>query len=594
MPAIPADRCVGGRDLTEPRLSADGSVLGYVAARAGTACLVVHRFDGSEDQRLATTPAIRPGRGLGGGAWCFAAHDKHVVYVAVDGELWWQSLAGEPAVQLSSHGGGRSVSGPVAAADGSCVVHVLDMAEVHRVSLTDCSATRLDDGSADFCLDPFVEADSRAVRWLAWDVPDMPWDRSRVQRCDRDGVVRDHLRPEGAVQQARALPDGSSICVRDDSGWLNVWLGDAPLLPERCEHAGPTWGPGQQSYAWSPDGRSVAFTRNEAGFGRMCVVDRVTGATREVARGVHGHLSWQGSRLAAVRTGARTPTQIVVYDTESWDRTAIAVGPGEAWSGATLREPTLLEVPVADGVVHARLYTADNADGRLLVWLHGGPTDQWPVTFMPRLEFWLSRGWSIVVPDHRGSTGHGRAYQQALRGRWGQLDVADILAVTSFAHSAGFAQRSRTVIIGGSAGGFTALGVVAAAPGRFAAAVLSYPVTDLSDLAECSHRFERHYTDSLIGPLPDAIAAYQQRSPTWHADRYTLTPMLLLHGELDAVVPVEQSRVFVQRVLAAGGDIELCVYAGEGHGFRRLTNQVDEYRRIEEFLARCVPVDFEA
>lgn len=596
MAPISAEQCIGGRDLTEPRLSADGRLLVHAVAHDGAAWLEVHHLDGGEHQVLANAPGLRPGRGLGGGAWCFTAAGDAVVYVGVDGNLWLQALTGAPPTALTDHGPDRSANSPTAAPDGSSVVYVLDLAEVHRVHLADLSTTRLDDGGADFCMDPFVETDSLSVRWHAWDVPDMPWDRSRVQRLDARGRVSVELDSGYAVQQPRVMPDGTAIAVRDDSGWLNVHVGDRAAVAEPFEHAGPTWGPGQCSYAWSPDGRSVVYTRNEAGFGRLCVVDLLTGVTREVARGVHGQLSWRGTRVAALRTGARTPTQVVVYDTDtdtdtdSWQRSVVAVGPTAGFDRDALTEPELVQVPVDGGVVHARLYRAAECDGRLIVWLHGGPTDQWQVTFMSRFAYWLSRGWSILVPDHRGSTGHGRAYQQALRERWGELDVSDTLAVVRHAHLAGLSQPSLTVVMGGSAGGFTALGAVAADPDAFAAAVVLYPVTDLADLAERSHRFERHYTVSLVGPLPDALLRYRERSPILHTGRLTRTPLLVLHGDGDAVVPVQQSRVFAQRVATSGGQIELHVYEGEGHGFRQAVNQLDEYRRVERFLDRCVPV----
>ena len=73
---------------------------------------------------------------------------------------------------------------------------------------------------------------------------------------------------------------------------------------------------------------------------------------------------------------------------------------------------------------HLDLYRA-NASTRVLVWLHGGPTDQWQVTWMPRIAHWRSRGWNVLVPDHRGSTGHGRAYQQAMQGRLGALQAGN-------------------------------------------------------------------------------------------------------------------------------------------------------------------------
>jgi dipeptidyl aminopeptidase/acylaminoacyl peptidase len=385
------------------------------------------------------------------------------------------------------------------------------------------------------------------------------------------------------------MPDGTEVCLRDDDGWLNVWLGGAALIDEPFEHGGPAWGMGQRSFAVSPDGMRIAFTRNERGFGRLCVVDVRSRTVDEVGRGVHGQLSWHGSRLAALRTGALTPTEVVVYDDVTWERTVIAIGPLSGWEDLPLAEPDLVEVVASDNsTVHARLYRADSATDRLVCWLHGGPTDQWQVTFMPRIAYWRARGWNVLVPDHRGSTGHGRAYQQALRGRWGELDVRDIVDVIADAHSRGWGSPSQTAIVGSSAGGFTALGVVASHPQLIAAAIVAYPVTDLSDLAERSHRFERHYSDSLVGPLPEASALYHERSPVHLVDRLTATPLLVMHGDSDPVVPIEQSRAFVDGCLAAGGVVEFVVYEGEGHGFRRPENQLDEYHRMQAFLATHV------
>jgi dipeptidyl aminopeptidase/acylaminoacyl peptidase len=278
-----------------------------------------------------------------------------------------------------------------------------------------------------------------------------------------------------------------------------------------------------------------------------------------------------------------------VYDDLTWDRTVVAVGPLSGWEDAGLVEPDLVEVAAADGgTVHARLYRADTSTDRLLCWLHGGPTDQWQVTFMPRVAYWRALGWNVLVPDHRGSTGHGRSYQQALRGRWGELDVSDIADVIAHAHSRGWGSPTRTAIVGSSAGGFTALGVAAGHQTLLAAAIVAYPVTDLSDLAERSHRFERHYTESLVGPLPESAALYQERSPTTFADRLTAIPLLVMHGDSDPVVPIEQSRVLVERCRAAGAHVEFVVYEGEGHGFRRSENQLDEYHRMQVFLATHV------
>ena len=579
---ISVDMCLAGRDLTEPRPSPDGRLVAFVGRWGGSVAICVVPIDGGPERIVTTEPQPAAGRGLGGGCFDWIPDGSGLIYCGRDGNLWLQPIPGGAARPISDIGEDRAVAAPSIAPDGSFVVAVVDQAELWRWYLDgDRPPERLDDGSADFVFDPHVSTCGDTVLWMAWNVPDMAWDAGRMQRVVLDGSVRDEIRVSGALQQPRTMPDGTSIVVRDDTGWLNVWLGDRPLVDEPFEHAGPTWGMGQRSYAVAPDGSRVAFTRNEGGFGRLCVVDVATGDVREVGRGVHGQLDWRGDRLTAIRTGARTPTAIVAYDTESWERRTLAVGPVSGWESAGLPEPELVEVG-HDGVsLHARRYVA--GQGRTLCWIHGGPTDQWQVEFMPRIAYWWSQGWDVLVPDPRGTTGHGRAYQQALHGEWGRLDVDDCAAILRASHAAGYSAPERTVMIGGSSGGLTALGVLGLHTGLAAGGVVSYPVTDLAALAQESHRFEAHYTLSLVGPLEDDDL-YARRSPLSYCDRIEV-PVLVMHGDADPVVPLSSTGAMVERMNAAGRHVELVVMEGEGHGFRDPANKLVEYRRVGEFLA---------
>ena len=579
------DMCLAGRDLTEPKPSPDGTVVAYVVRWGSKAALSMVPIAGGPERLVSTEPQPSPGRGLGGGCFDWMPDGSGLVYAARDGDLWHQPVPGGAARRISAVGEGRTAEGPAVAPDGSFVVAVIDQAELWRWPLVgDAEPVRLDDGSADFVFDPFITPCGTTVLWTAWNTPDMPWDAARVQRRAFEGPVDDEFRPAGAVLQPRTTPDGTRIGVCDASGWLNVWLGEHPLVEEPFEHAGPTWGMGQRSYAVSPDGAKVAFTRNEHGFGRLCVVDLADRQVRAVARGVHGQLGWSGDHLTALRTGARTPTQIVSYRTDTWERTTLAVGPVAGWEVADLPEPELVEVERDGVVLHARRYVAGH--GRTLCWIHGGPTDQWQVGFMPRVAYWWSRGWDILVPDPRGTTGHGRAYQQALRGGWGQLDVDDTAAILEDSHRVGSSSPARTVMMGGSSGGLTALGVLGRHSGLAAGGVVLYPVTDLAALAQHSHRFEAHYTINLIGAL-DQTERYAERSPLSYCEQIDV-PLLVLHGDADPVVPLASTLELVDRMGAAGRDVELIVMDGEGHGFRDPVNQRIEYERISEHLLRVV------
>lgn len=594
---------IGGRDLTEPRLDPVGRRLAFVVRQGRTRSIMLVDLDaddGFRERILVSQPTPAAGRGRGGGCFDWCPGGDAIVFAATDGSLWHQPVPGGPADELWPADPNRAASAPAVAPDGSFVAFAVDQAEIWLAPLpgaetgSPAGPRRLDDAAFAFCLDPAVSPDGRTVRYQAWSPPDMPWDGAVAVAV---GVGHDEREiessPDGAWQQPRFAPDGSAFAVHDGTGLLQVHGPDGPLVAdERFEHAEPTWGPGQRSYAVAPTGDRVAITRNEDGFGRLVVVDRGTGEQTEVGRGVHGGLSWCGHRLAAVRSGARTPTQIVVYDTTTWERHVVATGPVLGWDGVELVEPTLTTAAGADGVLlHARLYRSPRPTGRLLCWVHGGPTSQWPVEFVPRIALWVDRGWDVLVPDHRGSTGHGRPYQQALHGRWGELDVADTAALLAATQAAGVATPATTVIIGGSAGGMTVLGVVTGAEAALVAGgVAAYPVTDLVELADRSHRYEAHYTDTLVAPRAPGDAVLHGRSPSRRAAELR-RPLLLHHGTEDPVVPFEGTVAFADAARRAGADVELELFEGEGHGFSDPDAQRREDASIRAFLDRVVPQD---
>src|SRR5262245_21134708 len=303
--------CLSGRELGEPRPSPDGLMLAFTVRWESATAIVSMPLAGGPERVVTTAPQPATARGFGGGCFAWAPDSSAIVYAGRDGDLWLQPVPGGPPRRVSAVAPERRVEAPVVSIDGSFVVGVVDQAEVWRWPLVgDGPPERLDDGSADFVFDPYITTCGTTLVWQAWNVPDMAWDASRVQRITFDGEIRDEFRGSGAIQQTRNMPDGSGIYVRDDTGWLNLWHGDAPLVDEPFEHAEPSWSMGLRSFALSPGGDRVAFSRNEHGFGRLCVVDVPSGAVAEIGRGVHGQLSWSGERIVALRSGARTPTQI--------------------------------------------------------------------------------------------------------------------------------------------------------------------------------------------------------------------------------------------------------------------------------------------
>ncbi len=368
-----------------------------------------------------------------------------------------------------------------------------------------------------------------------------------------------------------------------------LWVDDAPLLDEQCEHAEPSWGPGQRSFAWSPDGSELAWCRNEDGFGRLVIGAPGRKSARELSKGWHRSLDWGVPGIVCARSGAVTPTQIVVLAANGSARHGIARGPVGGFERTPLVEPKLVSWKSGSATVHGLLWRPaappPGSARRLLMHVHGGPTGQALADWNPRVQYFVQRGWTVLQPNYRGSTGYGDDYRRALEGKWGELDTDDVAAGIRHTVREGWGDAGLVALMGGSAGGLTVLNVAARHPDLVAAVVALYPVTDLLALDATTHRFESGYNSRLVGALPETHDRYIANSAITHTSKIT-APVLLLHGTDDKSVPPVQSADVEDALRRAGTPVERHVYDGEGHGWRRAETVADELDRTDSFLAR--------
>lgn len=602
-PTVSAAMVARSRRVAEPRWSRDGRFLAWVDSFAGRADVVVAPADQSSPPRVVSADApAKSVAAYGGGVFDWAP-DGSLVYAAATGELVVVGRDGGPPRAVSRDG---RASAPAVSADGTRVAFVLE-----RPDACDIAAAPLDGSAwpvkvshgADYAFDPAWSPDGRRVVWQEWDFPDMPWDGSRVAMATLDGLAAEEpVRVVAggdamAVSQPRFSPDGSHLAwVSDEGGFDNVWVARwdgakaGPAVKEAHEHAQPTWGPGQRSWAWSPDGRRIAACRNEEGFGRLVMLPVGRGRARELAPGWHVALDWSPRGILAVRSAPDTPDEVSVLEPGGGARRAYARGPVGGFEDAGLPEPEAVQWKGADrGWVHGLLWRPRGVVAKppLLVSIHGGPTGQATASFSARAAFFCDRGWAVLAPNSRGSTGYGRAYAQALRGRWGDLDVEDTAAGIRHAVTQGWCDPARVAVTGGSAGGFTVLLLCARHPDLVRAGVDLFGVTDLLHLAEVTHRFESRYLDHIVGLLPRDAARYRERSPVTHAERIAV-PLLVLQGDEDVAVPKSQADRLVGAMTLRGVDVEYHVYPGEGHGWSNPEVVEDELARTEAFLTRHV------
>lgn len=211
----------------------------------------------------------------------------------------------------------------------------------------------------------------------------------------------------------------------------------------------------------------------------------------------------------------------------------------------------------------------------LIVNPHGGPTGHTPPGVKMIAQFWTSRGFAYFSINYTGSSGHGKAYREALYTQWGILDRDDVPECVDFLASTGRVNRARVGIEGGSAGGYNVLQSLVWHPDVFAGGISLCGVSDVKTLDEKTHKLELHYLESLLFTpgmgAEEREAIFRERSPLFHAERVT-APLLLIHGENDTVVPIAQSYEIKRKIEERGGDVDMLVLPGEGHMFKKVEN----------------------
>ncbi|WNV74395.1 S9 family peptidase [Geodermatophilus sp. DSM 44513] len=591
-----AEVCVDGEDVwwSESR-----------PAEAGRSAIVRRSADGTTADVLPPPWNARTRvHEYGGGSWTVA-----------DGVLWFTDFADQRLYRLAPGDGGPvavtpepAVPAGVRHADFSPLPDgaVLAVRETHTASGAaaevvnevvrvepDGSTTVLVSGP-DFVSDPRMAPDGVTLCWLQWDHPHMPWDAAQL-------VVR---AADGSEQVVAGGP-GESV-VRPVWGedlalwWLDdrtdVWSlyrrrphGGAELvLDVGSDIAGPQWVFGQSRYALLADGR-VALAYGREGADRLAVLEP-GGDLRELdlPHAAYAQVRAQGTSVVCVAGGPDAEPVVLRVGVDGGVdgggsevlRPARDLGLDPAW----FSRPEHVTFPTPDagtGVseAHALVYPPTNPQATapegdlppLLVVVHGGPTSAARAVLELGVQYWTSRGFCVADVDYRGSTGYGRRHRDALQGRWGQVDLDDVIACARHLADAGRVDPARMAIRGGSAGGYTTLAALSMRPGTFTAGASHFGVADLGALAEETHKFESRYLDGLVAPWPEGRAVYDERSPINHVDALD-TPLAVFQGDEDRVVPPEQAEVVVAALGARGVPHAYLLFPGEQHGFRRAEN----------------------
>jgi dipeptidyl aminopeptidase/acylaminoacyl peptidase len=234
-----------------------------------------------------------------------------------------------------------------------------------------------------------------------------------------------------------------------------------------------------------------------------------------------------GGGWAARYYHARQPDDLVRYDPAQQDQTRLPSLTGlAARTGSLTSEliaPESIRWSASDGLaIQGWLYRARGRAAGTVVDIHGGPTHHLENRFNPFVQYLLRRGFNVLQPNYRGSTGFGLPFQQAiLKQGWGGAEQEDILGGIAFLLEKGIAERGRVGVTGTSYGGYSAWWAITHAPPELVAAAA--PICGMTDLVvdyETTRPDIRPYSEKMMGGSPAQVPArYRERSPIHYVDR---------------------------------------------------------------------------
>ncbi|MFN8530045.1 MAG: S9 family peptidase [Anaerolineae bacterium] len=586
---------------------------------------------------------VRGRIGYGGGE--FTVHDGSAYFVGNGGRLYRVSLEGGRPRPITPAFG--SAASPKVSPDGGWIVYVHEYENVDGLAVVDTKGHHFPRKLAygtDFVMQPAWHPSGDLIAFVTWDHPNMPWDGAtlKVAQLARDPLGAPYVTSvqtiagdsDTAVMQPEFSPDGRKLAyISDQSGWHHLYLYDLAdgthtrITTGDTEHAGPNWRQGNRFFAWTSDSRHLIYLRNDPG--GMWSLWRFDLARQQTER-IPGLEDYQyllqptvapGTNDIALIAGVSTQTDRLIT-LEADERADDSVPPRlggdvatisvivEAPKRASIRRRTSPESLSAGQLAAAQPVSWESFDGEtahglyfaptserfespgappLIVLVHGGPTSQQRTNFQAEVQFFATRGFAVLTPNHRGSTGYGRAYMLKHRGMWGVYDVEDSARGATALAGKGLADPTKFVIMGGSAGGYTVLQSLVTMPGFYKAGVCAYGISNQFTLSldGGDWKFESRYNDSMIGVLPDDADRFRERSPLFHAEKI-IDPVIIFHGEEDEAVPIAQSNAIAASLRARGVPHEYHTYPGEGHGWRKPETIEDYYRSIMSFLKQYV------
>jgi dipeptidyl aminopeptidase/acylaminoacyl peptidase len=399
-------------------------------------------------------------------------------------------------------------------------------------------------------------------------------------------------------------PDGKQLLVTGNAGngYDNVGLLDvatkkiAWLTQEKWEISGG---------GFSRDGKAVTWTANVDGNTDIFVHNLATGKTTSLPlpKGVNtlggsdSAYTKDGARLLYYHNGPTAPNDVWVYTVGTQQSQQVTHSLIAGVRSQDMVEPYLVHYPSKDAkwTISALVYVPynlpRNGQSPAIVYVHGGPTAQTVNSFNRIVQCMANQGYLVIAPNYRGSTGYGKEFQDANLFDMGGGDLQDVLGAAEWIKQSGYVDPKKLILMGGSYGGYMTMMGVTKAPEVWAAGVPIVPFVNWATEIQNEDPQLQQSDLATMGDPEKNKALYDDRSPINFIDQVK-APLLLLAGGHDPRCPKTEAQQVVDAIKKKGGVVEYKVYENEGHGFWKIENQIDAYKRVADFLkARVPPAD---
>jgi pimeloyl-ACP methyl ester carboxylesterase len=415
---------------------------------------------------------------------------------------------------------------------------------------------------------PFLASPAVAgqrIAWAQWPESAAPWNHCEVWTADLvegnglSSAVRIAGGPEESAIEPKWGSDGDLYFMSDRTGWWNLyrWNGAevVPVAPVASDCAAAPWELGYSSYAFLESGRIAMLARN--GPPARLLLASPSDDLREVTTpytSIKPYVAAIGDRVAVIGSSPAVPAQIALIDVDQPDTSApIRISAAEVSDGPAGKSE--IHTFDSDGVPITLVWNPphhhEGGPVPTIVRAHPGPTHHLEMRLDADLWYYTEQGFAVIDVDYRGSTGYGREFRQSLYGHWGVFDARDCTAAARWALDTNRAQSGAVFIIGASAGGFTALHAASLPDNPFALAVARSAIVDPAKWVSVTPRFHRPNARALGGA---AVGAEKIG-----------IPLLLIHGDDDKVVPVNDIVDLTGTLRGIGSQVELIRFPDGGH-----------------------------